>query len=362
VSSRVGDTAAGGVRKSSGALGVVGSGVVGDNGAGCESVSDGDVLGRERVSEIQRVRIIAAMVELVHECGVAAVTVAHVVSRSGVSRRTFYELFSDRDDCLLAAFEHALERAAAAVRPAYEAATVEDGSANGVWEERIRAGLRALLEFFDEEPAIGGLCIMDALAADRPVLECRARAVDVLVDAVHRGGARPPGERERRPARVVAEGAVGAVLAVIHARLLERNPKPLAGLLNQLMGMLLLPYRGSEAAARELRRRAPRRRKRICGAVDPLRELDMRLTYRTVRVLSAIAELSGRETNPSSREVADAAGISDQGQISKLLRRLESLGLIANRIEGHGRGEPNAWSLTGKGEEVERTIRADPVR
>ncbi len=78
----------------------------------------------------------------------------------------------------------------------------------------------------------------------------------------------------------------------------------------------------------------------------------MRLTYRTVRVLVAIATVPGA----SNREVSDAAGVADQGQISKLLVRLERLGLIENVGEGHARGEPNAWQLTAKGQDVERTI------
>ncbi len=310
--------------------------------------ANGAVLGPERVGEIQRARIVTAMTELVREQGVAAINVGHVVGRSGVSRRTFYELFSDRDDCLLAASDQALERAAAVVLPVYEAA--------GPWEARIRAGLAALLGFFDEEPAMGGLLVVDALAAERPVLERRAKVVEVLINAVHQGGTRPRGGPGRRPTRIVAEGAVGAVLAVIHARLSARDPKPLAGLLNQLMGMIVLPYRGPEAAERELGRQAPKPRRRPTPAApaDPLRELGMRLTYRTVRVLLAIAEHPGA----SSREVADASGISDQGQMSKLLWRLEHLGLIDTAVRHHGRGEPNAWSLTPKGMEMERTIRS----
>jgi AcrR family transcriptional regulator len=354
--------------------------------------SNGATPGRERVSEIQRARIVTAITELVHERGVAGITVAHVVERSGVSRRTFYELFADRDDCLLAAFEHAVERAAAAVLPAYEAPGAEPGpggargaggaeperagarGAGGAWEAQIRAGLGALLGLLDVEPAMGGLLVVHALAADRRVLERRARAVEALIDAVHRGGARPRGEASTlgaasraaggwasaraRPPRIVAEGAVGAVLAIVHARLCEPSPKPLAGLLSQLMGMIVLPYRGAEAAECELRRHAPRPRRRPPPPPDPLRELDMRLTYRTVRVLLAIAELGGRGSNPSSRAVADASGIADQGQMSKLLWRLDHLGLIANGVERQGRGEPNAWSLTARGREVERAIRA----
>jgi len=249
------------------------------------------------------------------------------------------------------------------VIPAYESP--------GAWEQRIRAGLAALLGFLDEEPAMGGLLVVDALAAERPVLERRAKVVDALIDAVHQGGARPKGlagsgngpvnhgaggrRAAARPPRLVAEGAVGAVLAVIHARLSARDPKPLAGLLNPLIGMIVLPYQGPEAAERELGRQTPKLRRRPTPAApaNPLRELGMRLTYRTVRVLLAIAEHPGA----SSREVADASGISDQGQMSKLLWRLEHLGLVDTAVRHHGRGEPNAWSLTPKGREVERTIR-----
>jgi AcrR family transcriptional regulator len=320
---------------------------------------------------IQRARILAAITELVREQGVGGITVAHIVGRSGVSRRTFYDLFTDRDDCLLAAFEQALGRAAAVVLPAYAgtgsvvgraAARATVARANGSadpWEARIRDGLAALLGFLDEDPASGGLLVVDALAAERPVLERRARVVETLIDAVNQGGARPHGGPGRRPKRIVAEGTVGAVLAIVHSRLSGRDPKPLVGLLNQLMGMIVLPYRGEEAAERELGRPAPKPRKRPQPApADPLRELDMRLTYRTVRVLLAIAELSNnRGQGPSNRRVSEAADVADQGQISKLLARLQHLGLIENAGAGPARGEPNVWRLTQKGQEIERTIR-----
>ena len=74
----------------------------------------------------------------------------------------------------------------------------------------------------------------------------------------------------------------------------------------------------------------------------------MRLTYRTVRALESIAERPGA----SNREVAERAGVHDPGQISKLLMRLKGLGLIANKSEGHAKGEPNAWQLTSLGEHL----------
>lgn len=323
-----------------------------------------DGLGRGRVGEIQRARILAAMSELVRERGAAGVMAAHVVSRSGVSRRTFYELFADREDCFLVAFDLAVARAKESVVCAYR-------EARG-WREGVRSGLEAMLEFFDAEPELGFLCVVGALGAGARALERRTWVVQALVAAVHEGC----GERggARKPDRLVAEGVVGAVLSVIHARMVEQSPaavvpgsaasgrggrravKPLLGLLNPLMGMIVLPYLGAAAAERELRRPPPALRAPVRAREDPLRELDMRLTYRTVRVLHAIAELGGRGSNPSNRQVATAAGISDQGQISKLLARLHSLGLVENNGGDHAKGEANAWSLTVRGHDVAHTI------
>jgi AcrR family transcriptional regulator len=309
------------------------------------------VNGRGDVVSLQRARIITGMVEVVAERGVARSTVAHVVGRSGVSRRTFYELFSDREDCFLAAFEQAVEHATARVVPAF-------AGAEG-WLEQMRAGVRALLEFLDDEPGLGRLAVVDALGAGPTALGRRARVVGVLIDAVDRGR-RDRSEIGQRATpglkRFTAEGIVGAVLAVLHARLTEPELRPMIGLLGPLMELIVLPYRGRAVAEREATRRAPRRRPAAAPVADPFRDLEMRLTYRTVRVLVAIAALGARGVNPSNREVSDAAGVADQGQISKLLVRLERLGLIANVGEGHSRGEPNAWRLTAKGRDVERTI------
>lgn len=309
-----------------------------------------DSQSRDRVDGIQRARILAAMGEVVSERGVGAATVATVVARAGVSRRTFYELFADREECFLAAFDHAIALASVAVLPEYEGAVG--------WRERVRAGLLALLVFLDEEPDLGALCVVHSLGAGPVALRRRGEIVDALIAVVDEGqAASARGSRRGTPlAPLTAEGAVGAVLAVIHARLVHRGRESMVCLLGSLMNMIVLPYLGAAAANRELARPVPKgvaRRRRSVG--DPLKDLDMRLTYRTVRVLIAIATMPGA----SNREVGSAAGIADQGQISKLLQRLTSLGLIENTGAGHQRGEANAWQLTGRGQDVERTIRAE---
>src|SRR6202035_1710617 len=98
----------------------------------------------------------------------------------------------------------------------------------------------------------------------------------------------------------------------------------LLGLIGPLMGMIVLPYLGPAAARKELARPLPKTPANAHRAEsNPLGQLEMRLTYRTVRVLIAIAALGGRGSYPSNRAVADAAEVSDQGQMSKLLARLQ---------------------------------------
>jgi hypothetical protein len=149
----------------------------------------------------------------------------------------------------------------------------------------------------------------------------------------------------------MAEGIVGGVLAVIQARMLEPDGSSLLELAGPLMSMIVLPYLGASAARSELARPTPPPSGiRSAEGGNPLRGVDMRLTYRTVRVLGAVAGKPGS----SNREVGLAAGVTDQGQISKLLTRLAKLGLVSNDGAGRARGAPNAWTLTARGAEVHR--------
>ncbi|MGA8363579.1 MAG: TetR family transcriptional regulator [Solirubrobacteraceae bacterium] len=332
--------------------------------------------GSVQVLDVQRARILAAMVQVVAEDDPGAVTVARIVSRAGVSRRTFYDLFDGCEDCFLAVFENALARATRVADEAVE-------SAPSAWREQIRAGLVALLTLFDDEPALGSLLVVDALGAGPEVLARRARVLEPLTAIVDEGRAASSRGRATSSSAssppLAAEGVVGAVLSVIHARMLERRarvhtragngssrssrePAPLIGLLNPLMGVIVLPYLGQAAARRELEHPTPQakavptpRSSRTLNpptAANPLAGLNMRVTYRTLQVLNVIAATPGA----SNRQIADGAGVHDQGQISKLLTRLERLGLIHNTGLGQAKGEPNAWTLTAQGRQVEQAL------
>jgi AcrR family transcriptional regulator len=303
----------------------------------------------ERVAEIQRARMLSATVEVAAEHGASNMTVTRIVARSGVSRRTFYEIFKDCEDCLLAALEDAFERAAEVVVPAYRGARR--------WHERCRAALTALLELFDERPDLARLLVVDSLGTGPHALERRRSVLAWLIDAVDEG--REEAQKGSEPPPLTAEGVVGAVLSVIHARLLEPAEEGLPELASPLMSMIVLPYLGRAAAARELVRPVARRKAATARPVgNPLRALDMRLTYRTVCVLMSVGSNPGR----SNRQVGVAAGITDQGQISKLLARLERLGLVCNVGSDPGRGAPNAWTLTEGGHEVQQLLAQESSR
>jgi AcrR family transcriptional regulator len=300
-------------------------------------------LGPERVIEIQRARILAAMVEECAERGAGNVSVAHVVSRAGVSRRKFYEIFSDREDCFLGAFDEGTARASRYVLDAYEP--------SAGWAERIRMSLAALLAFFDAERGMGQLLIVGSLGAGHRALERRRRGIAQIIALIDEGRGESKAGDELPP--LTAEGIAGGVLSVLHSRLLEDKPGRLVDLAGPLMSMIVLPYLGPAAARKELARPVPRSpRKAAAVGPDPLRELGMRLTYRTVRVLMAVAAQPGG----SNRQIADESGIGDQGQISKLLARLHGLGLIENTGAGSVRGAPNSWVLTAKGWDVQGAL------
>ena len=301
-------------------------------------------LGLGRVVEIQRARILGAMVEVCVERGVANVTVAHIVECAGVSRRTFYELFSDREECFLGAFDEGIARASGYVLGVYDPVAG--------WAERIRMALTGLLSFLDVERGAGWLLVVGSLGAGAEALERRRRVLAQMIAVVDEGRNETKTSSDELPP-LTAEGVVGGVLSVLHSRLLDPEGGSLLELTGPLMSMVVLPYLGSAAVRRELKRPVPAPLgKRRLGPADPLRDVQMRLTYRTVRVLTSVATHPGS----SNREIGYASGIQDQGQISKLLTRLHKLGLIANSGAGQARGAPNAWILTSKGHEIEQAI------
>ena len=328
-----------------------------------------DRAGREGgyVSEMQRRRLLLAFTEILAENGLQDTGIGRVCKRAGVSRRTFYDLFRDREACFLAVVDNAIERVGQSVIPIFQdegrtpksrlagtdrkARTKEAHGRRASWRERVRDALAAVLEFFDEQPALARVLLVETLKAGPAVSERRRRVLDLLTRAIDEGRAESKAGSEPPP--LIGQSTVGGAISVIHARILEGDMRSLVELLNPLMSMIVHPYLGPVAARRELDRRVPsfkpvRDGRGSTRARDPFRDLPIRVTFRTARVLTAI----GSQPGASNRQVADASGVGDQGQMSKLLSRLDGFGLVANHGQGQARGEPNAWRLTERGADV----------
>jgi AcrR family transcriptional regulator len=303
--------------------------------------------GREQVSEAQRARIVSAMVRVASDHGVQSASVTRVRSEAGVSGKTFYAIFEDRNDCLFAAIEQAWALAGERASAAY--------TTQQAWVDSVRAGLLALLELFDEEPGLARLCVVDTLAALPTALARRGELLKQLARVIDRG--RDCSSREPPP--LAAEGVVGGALGVIDAWLRQPDPRPLVDLLNPLMGFIVLPYLGGGAALTELQRPVsaifePGKRN---STPSPLAGLDMRLTYRTMRVLAAIAA----EPGLSNSEIRIRVGVKDHGQISKLLARLARLGLIESPGDAQPARVANAWKLTRTGHALQRAVKHESL-
>lgn len=302
---------------------------------------------QRQIDDFQRARILAAMAEIASEEGAEHASVTKVVARVRLSRRTFYDVFADRDECLLAVIDDALARASSVVRPAYRG--------DGAWADRVRSALFELLILLDREPDLARLCLARLHADDAAMRLRRARLVALLSAALDQGrGQSAPAPLHPPP--LAAEGAVCAIASIIYSRLLERPSSPLTDMLGAFMSLLVLPYLGQGQALRELSHPPPPPAARPPVRRAPPRitvpeQSQMRVTYRTSLVLKAIAA----KPDVSNSGVAAAAGIKDPAQVSRLLARLERLGLIENARHGNA----NAWRLTPEGETLTGAIALD---
>lgn len=125
-------------------------------------------LTREAVAASQRARLLDAMASTVAEKGYAATTVADVVERAGVSRRTFYEQFEDKEACFLAAYDTGLAVVFERIRGAAE------GQPDAGWRDRARSGVEAFLALLASEPAFAQALQVEILTAGPAALDRRS--------------------------------------------------------------------------------------------------------------------------------------------------------------------------------------------
>jgi AcrR family transcriptional regulator len=198
-------------------------------------------LSREEVARQQRYRILAATVDVVAERGYPETRVVDVIRRAGVSRKTFYELFDDKEDCFLAAFDVASGLLIAVTNEGFES------SPGSPWAERLRLGLSNFVGIIAERPNAAKVCIVDVLAAGPKAMARRDAVMRRFTDFLERGRADSSVELPGMNSLAL----VGGVYELLYSEILHGATAQLPSRLPDIMYWLLQPFLGSEAAEAE---------------------------------------------------------------------------------------------------------------
>ena len=196
---------------------------------------------KELVAANQRERILNGTADVFAEQGYGSLIVADVIARAGVSRATFYEFFSDKHGCVVAAQRHAFE----IVRERFAGAC----SARGDWPHGVLEATGAALQFAAEEPGKAKLLLSFGYASTEPKLA--ADGLDFggeLVAILERGSLRCA--TASRPEGLSVQAAVGAVITIVGTFLGSGELAALPGLKAELARIVLTPYLGPGEALR----------------------------------------------------------------------------------------------------------------
>jgi AcrR family transcriptional regulator len=180
---------------------------------------------RDEVARNQRTRLYGAMIESVAQRGYQGTTVAHVIGLAGVSRRAFYELFSNKEQCFLGTYDIVVARARKCAIDAW-------GHERG-WANRLHAGCKALLDDVAESPKGPRLVLVDALGVGPPARE-RMQLANLTFERLVTSAFQMAPDGVGLP-RLTARGIVGGVRHAVFTRLLEHRERELYTLTDEVL-------------------------------------------------------------------------------------------------------------------------------
>jgi AcrR family transcriptional regulator len=186
---------------------------------------------RPVVSKIQRDRLMRAMARTVAEYGYQETTVRRLLGRAGLSRRTYYELFEDKEDCFLAAYDEVIDHVMEVVIESYE----EGGSP----EEQIEHGLRAFLRFCADEPDVARMCVVEVLAAGPAARARRAQTMERLAGLMEEALSELRGDKAL--SKLAAQGLIGGVHELIYSPIDRGEVEHLPELAEQIVATQVAP-------------------------------------------------------------------------------------------------------------------------
>ena len=199
---------------------------------------------REELRASQRGRLICAIADCVAERGYPETTVADVIARAGVSRRTFYEHFKDKEDCFLAAYDVLLENLLGEATEAFES------KAGAPWAERIAEALEILLDHLAKHPEEARFAIVEVLAAGPKALARRDAALRQFSGFLESGRS----ESSVDLPGITSIAVVGGVNELLYSEILHGAAGRLPSRLPDLMFWVTLPFLGADDAAAERER------------------------------------------------------------------------------------------------------------
>jgi AcrR family transcriptional regulator len=202
-------------------------------------------LDREFVIHHQRQRILDAIAQEVAARGYPNVTAADVIARAGVSSKTFYDLFRDKADCFLAAYDSAVATLLDRIGAVFERMPEPT-------PPRTRAVLAAVLERLAEDPALARVCIVEVTAAGPEALNRYVEVVDGFISVIGQIEQYEAAKHHRRPLDgdlILRQGLVGGVAWIIYHEVVAGRTEQLPELLPHLTQFVLAPFIGERQAA-----------------------------------------------------------------------------------------------------------------
>jgi len=197
-------------------------------------------LPRELVARSQRERLLAAVVRVAAAQGYESTSVADILEEAGVGRESFYELFADKKECLLAARSILVDDLIATVETAYR----EPGS----WADRVRNGLGAMLDWLANDPAAARVVVVELATVgpdSREIFQSDFARFTKLLDA---------GLEESEPVPGLPQAtslAVGGALSRVYGEVVRDRASELPRMLPEITYEMLVPFVGEAAAAAE---------------------------------------------------------------------------------------------------------------
>lgn len=182
------------------------------------------------VSRVQRERLLEAMVAVSAEAGYQEASVERVLAQAKVSRRTFYDLFEDREDCFIAAYDEIMTHVITLVVEAFERANPD--------EPRMKQALDAFFAFCIAEPEAARVCIVEVLAAGPRARERRDQALARLTAFVEEAMRDAVGHKL---SPLAARALIGGLHELIYLRVDRGETAMLPALAEEIVAAQLVP-------------------------------------------------------------------------------------------------------------------------